>query len=100
MDMAEDGVGAAWSSNAEIAVDRGGDYWSVEMRIPVVPEDEGAGDPNHYVLYRRMPSELWPWHFNIARVRVRGGEAETAVFVPTGEKGLQDRLKFARLVGK
>ena len=98
MDMAEDGVGTAWSSNAEIAVDRGGDYWSVEMRIPVVPEDEGAGDPNHYVLYRRMPSGLWPWHFNIARVR--GDGTETEVFVPAGEKGLQDRLKFARLVGK
>ncbi|MCA1808077.1 MAG: DUF4838 domain-containing protein [Kiritimatiellia bacterium] len=98
MDMSEDGVGAVWTSNTEVAVAIGDDHWTVEMHIPLVPEDEGAGDPNHFVLYRRIPSQLWPWHFNLSRVRVRDGEVELSVFAPLTNGDFHDRVNFGRLV--
>lgn len=97
-DMSEGGEGSRWASNAEAAVAVDDSAWTLELRIPIVPEEEGAGDPLHHILYRRLPSDQWPWHFNIARVRPRGGVAELSVFAPIGDEGPRDRLHFGRLV--
>ena len=93
--MAEDGVGAQWSSEAEVAVHVRDGGWSVELRIPVVGEAEGMLDPLHFVV-GAMPTRTWPWHFNVGRVRVRDDTREVWAFVPTGSESLQDRSKFAR----
>ena len=98
LDMAEgNGEGARWASNAEVATHRGDGYWSLEARIPVVPEEEGAMDPFHHIVYRRRPSSMWPWHFNIARARVRGEETQVSAF-SFGEDGdFLDRMFFGKL---
>ncbi len=101
MDMGEDeGARRKWSSRADTAVYRGDDYWSVEIRIPVVGPAEGAMDPYHFVV-GRPPSHIrtrqTPWYFNVGRARVRNGERQVWSYVPTGEEDLQDRWKFSSM---
>lgn len=101
MDMgAEEGDQMRWASNASVATYQGEDYWSVEMRIPVVGEEEGAMDPYHYVV-GRIPSHVrsgaYPWYFNVGRTRVRDDEVEVSAFVPTGDSDLQDPYSFAEM---
>ncbi|MDY0169369.1 MAG: DUF4838 domain-containing protein, partial [Thermoguttaceae bacterium] len=63
VDHSEDGVKDRWTSNAEVATHVGDNFWSAEMRIPVVAQDD---DPLHWV-NGRTPSHTFPWYFNIAR---------------------------------
>ncbi|MFN2351022.1 MAG: DUF4838 domain-containing protein [Kiritimatiellia bacterium] len=96
MDMAEEtGARERWSSNAEVAAHVNDDFWSVEIRIPVVGEAEGATDPLHFVV-GTAPSHGWPWHFNIGRRRLLDAGSEFQAFSPTGEESLLDPLKFGR----
>ncbi|MFN2352413.1 MAG: hypothetical protein ABR497_10750, partial [Kiritimatiellia bacterium] len=89
-----------WRSNANVAVYHGEDYWSVELRIPVVFEREGAMDPYHYLVGRppsHVRSQAFPWHFNVGRVRVREGRRQVAAFSPTGEDNFDDTFRFAQM---
>lgn len=92
-DHAEDGEGPNWTSAAEVATHVGEGYWSVEMRIPVVAQDD---DPLSWVNGYR-PSHAFAWHFNIARRRVREDGDEWTAFEPTGSDDVYDRLNFARV---
>lgn len=85
-----------WASNAEVTAFKGDDYWSVEARIPVAGEAQEQLDPLNGVS-GRMPSETYPWYFNVCRQRKRGGETELSAFSPTGERGFNQPLKFGRL---
>ncbi|MFO7903665.1 MAG: DUF4838 domain-containing protein [Pirellulaceae bacterium] len=80
-----------WDSRAEIATRVADDHWTVEIRIPVV-EDEN--DPLHQVIGRK-PTQSLPWHINICRQRIRENGSEYSAFAPTGTPSFHVPLKFA-----
>lgn len=97
-DLSEQGVGEAWSSNAEAAVHLGENYWSAEIRIPL--EGEGARDLDPRTgVDGRMPTRTFTWHFNVGRQRVRDGEVERFAFSPTGSPGFDVVERFAEMWG-
>ena len=84
-----------WTALAEIKTERGSNYWRVIARIPVVTENKGAGDPNHFVVGNR-PTTAKPWRFNLGRARVRHRRKTAYAFSPTGSS-YHVPEKFARL---
>ncbi len=72
-----------WNSLAQVSTEKGKDYWTAEIRVPVVSYEEGSGDPNHYVLGSK-PSEEHPWFFNVGRARYRDEGSKAYTFSPTG----------------
>ncbi|WP_198000791.1 DUF4838 domain-containing protein [Gimesia fumaroli] len=80
-----------WDSQAEVATEIGDGYWTVEIRIPVV-EDEN--DPLHQVIGHK-PTVSLPWFINVCRQRIRENGAEFSAFAPTGATGFHKPLKFA-----
>ncbi len=75
----ENGVNWRWSSGAEVASHRGKDFWSVELRLPVVDPKTADFDPLRGIAGQR-PTDTAPWHFNLGRQRVRGREWTFHVF--------------------
>ena len=80
-----------WDSKAEVATQVGDDHWSVEIRIPVVQDEN---DPLHQVIGRK-PTQSLPWHVNVCRQRIRENGSEYSAFAPTAESGFHVPLKFA-----
>lgn len=99
IDHAPGGRGLAWSSGAKVAVHRGTDRWSIEMRLPVVGAEAFTLDPTKGIDGER-PKELFPWHFNLGRTRVRNAQTERTAFSPTGKTDLRVPEKFAKLWGR
>ena len=85
-----------WDSQAEVATHVGRDYWTAEVRIPVV---EKTNDPLHQVAGRKPTAGL-PWYFNVCRQRLRDNGVEHSAFSPTGKKTFHEPLKFGRLYVK
>lgn len=94
-DRGEDGAGERWQSGAEAAVHVGDGYWSVEVRVPLAGDGARAVDPLLGV-NGRMPSETYPWYFNVVRQRVRGDQTERYAYSPTGG-GIEVIEKFAEM---
>ena len=84
-----------WSSKTEVGTHIGDDYWSLEVRIPVV---EQTDDPLHLVVGSKPTSDL-PWYFNLYRKRAGTEEAETTAFSPLGPDAgsFHVPLKFAQI---
>lgn len=80
-----------WDSQAEVATQIGDGFWTVEIRIPVVDDEN---DPLHQVIGNRPTSSL-PWFINVCRQRIREGGSEYSAFSPTGSTGFHKPLKFA-----
>ncbi len=80
-----------WNSKAEVATDVADDHWTVEIRIPVVQDEN---DPLHLVIGRKPTASL-PWHVNICRQRIRENGSEHSAFAPTGKLGFHVPMKFA-----
>jgi hypothetical protein len=99
LDRATGGRGEGWSSGAQVAVHRGADRWSIEMRLPIVGAEAFTLDPTKGIDGAR-PKELFPWHFNLGRVRVRDGNIERTAFSPTGREDFHVPEKFAKLWGR
>lgn len=99
IDHAPGGKGVDWTSGAQVAVYRGADRWSVEMRLPIVGPDAFTIDPTKGI-DGAQPKDLFPWQFNLGRNRVRDGKTERTAFSPTGKDGFHVREKFAKLWGK
>ena len=84
-----------WESKAEVATHIDGDTWTAEIRIPIVnPTQEDiqpmlgvAGD---------LPTETFPWYFNVCRHSIHEHEVENSAFSPTGA-GFHVPLKFGKL---
>jgi hypothetical protein len=95
-DQAPGGRGLAWSSGAQVAVQRGAGRWSIELRLPIVGEDAYTLDSEKGIA-GASPKELFPWHFNLVRVRFRDGKAERTAYSPTGDGDVRDPTKFAKL---
>ncbi|NOZ22910.1 MAG: hypothetical protein GXP25_17675, partial [Planctomycetes bacterium] len=69
-----------------------------EIRIPVADENQDNIDPNNG-LAGRMPSNAYPWYFNVCRQRIRDGREEYWAFSPTGQSGFHHPRKFAEMGG-
>jgi predicted negative regulator of RcsB-dependent stress response len=80
-----------WSSQAEVATHVADDHWTVEIRIPVVQDEN---DPLHQVIGRK-PTQSLPWHINVCRQRIRENGSEYSAFSPTGAAGFHKKMKFA-----
>lgn len=81
----------AWNSKAEIAAQIAADHWNLEIRIPVVQDEN---DPLHLVIGRKPTASL-PWHVNICRQRIREHGSEYSAFAPTGKSAFHEPMKFA-----
>jgi hypothetical protein len=80
-----------WSSKAEVATRIEDDHWTVEIRIPVTPDEN---DPYHQVIGRK-PTQSLPWHINICRQRIREDGQELSALSPTGTNKFHVPMKFA-----
>ncbi|MBL8829995.1 MAG: DUF4838 domain-containing protein [Planctomycetaceae bacterium] len=98
-DQGPGGRGVAWNSGAQVAVHRGERLWSIELRLPIVGEDAFTLNPTKGVA-GAQPKELFPWHFNLGRVRVRNGKIERTAYSPTGTDEFQVPEKFGILWSK
>ena len=98
LDHGTGGRGAAWNCGAQVAVHRGADRWSIEMRLPVVGAEAFVLDPTKGIDGER-PKELFPWHFNLGRNRVRNGQPEFTAYSPTGANNFHVPEKFAKRGG-
>ncbi len=85
-----------WQSQAEVATHVGEDFWTVEIRIPVVARTD---DPLHQVVGRKPTAGL-PWYFNLCRQRKRDSGVEHSAFSPTGRASFHVPRAFAKLYVK
>lgn len=99
IDYGENGSGLAWASGAQVAVHRGAGLWSVEMRLPIVGEGARMLAPNKGI-DGAQPKDLFPWHFNVCRQRVRGAQRERTAYSATGKDDFHVPENFAKLWGK
>jgi uncharacterized protein DUF4838 len=99
IDHAEGGKGVKWTSGAQCAVHRGDKLWSIELRLPIVGEGAFVLDPLKGV-DGPQPKDLFPWHFNLGRQRVRGSSIERTAYSPTGKDHFHVPEKFAKMWGK
>ena len=97
-DQAPGGKGIAWNSGAQVVVHRAEGRWSIELRLPIVGEDAFTLDPTKGIA-GAQPKELFPWHFNLGRLRVRDGKTERTAYSPTGKDDFRVPEKFAKLWG-
>jgi len=88
-----------WTSGAQIAVHRGDRQWSIEMRLPITGEGSRMIDPLKGI-DGAMPKDLFPWHFNFCRQRIRGTTLERTAYSATGKDDFYVPEKFAKLWGK
>ncbi len=99
LDRAPGGKGVNWTSGAQVAVHRGTDRWSIEMRLPIVGAEAFTLDPTKGI-DGAQPKDIFPWHFNLGRTRLRDGKTERTAFSPTGKDDFHVTEKFAKLWGK
>jgi hypothetical protein len=83
-----------WSSGAEAAGHITDDYWSVEVRIPVIAAVERDLDPNRNGIAGFRPTRQSPWYINVCRQRIRGDTADLYALSPTGKAKFHDRSKL------
>jgi hypothetical protein len=92
----KEGIEMRWSSQVEVATYLGVDFWSLEVRVPVVDVSGGEVDPLKGVAGRK-PTRTDPWQFNVCRQRVGDNRRDPSAFVPTGTLGFHEQVKFGRL---
>lgn len=92
------GIETRWSSDAVVAVQRGEDAWTVEIRIPLADASQADIDALNGMAGRK-PSETYPWFINIGRQRIRDGIRELSVLSPTAD-GFHDVQNFAQLISR
>lgn len=99
LDHAPGGKGVDWTSGAQVAVHHGADRWSIEMRLPIVGAEAFTLDPTKGI-DGAQPKDLFPWHFNVGRTRVRDDKVERTAFSATGKDDFHVTEKFAKLWGR
>jgi hypothetical protein len=99
LDRAPGGKGVDWTCGAQVAVHRGADRWSIEMRLPIVGPEAFTLDPTKGI-DGAQPKELFPWHFNLGRTRICDGKSERTAFSPTGKDDFHVTERFAKLWGR
>jgi len=90
---------ARWDSGADVAIHRGPDEWTIEVRLPAAGENAKEIDALHGIAGRR-PSETYPWFVNVCRQRVRGRDIELSAWSPTGTDRFNVPRKFGKVYAK
>lgn len=90
------GLDTLWTSGAQVATHVGDGYWSAEVRIPVVGQEQALLNPRFGVA-GRQPSLNYPWYFNVCRQRMRPSEKEYSAFSPTSTASFHIVKKFGKL---
>lgn len=90
------GLETLWSAGAQVGAYIGDGFWSVEIWIPVVGEQQATIDALHGVAGRE-PTLTYPWYFNVCRQRVRENDTEASAFSPTGSPSFHVLKKFGSL---
>ena len=98
-DMGDDREETRWRSGGQAAVYLGDDHWSVEFRLPVGGEGIRVEEPLSGV-DGRMPSDAFPWYFNIGRQRVNAGHTQRSAIVGTGSEDFAVLNEFAEMWSK
>jgi hypothetical protein len=88
------GIDTLWSSRAEVAAHIGDDYWSVEVRLPVIGDAQAVLDPRQGIAGRR-PTRADPWGLNVCRQRPRGDLRELSALSPAGKPSFHELESFA-----
>ena len=73
--------------------------WDIEMRLTITAEGSRMPDPL-IGIDGAQPKDLFPWHFNLCRQRVRGTNSERTAYSATGKEDFYVTEKFAKLWGK
>ncbi len=95
----ENGMNINWSPGAEVAMHRGKDFWSIELRLTVADPKAANFDPLRGIAGQK-PTDETPWHFNLGRQRMRGRE-RTFHVLSKSEGGLFHELEtFGKLTVK
>ncbi|MBT4504773.1 MAG: DUF4838 domain-containing protein [Gemmatimonadetes bacterium] len=94
----KNGFDTTWSSGAEVAVQHGDDFWTVEVRVPIAGAEADQVDDKSGVS-GDMPREGDPWFFNVCRQRMRGDTRQLSGFSPTGS-GFLNPDKFGKLLAR
>ncbi|MEO8497955.1 MAG: DUF4838 domain-containing protein, partial [Planctomycetota bacterium] len=81
----------SWDSQAEVATHVADDHWDIEIRIPVIQDEN---DPLHQVIGRK-PTRSLPWSINVCRQRIRENGEEYSAFSPTSADHFHQVMKFA-----
>lgn len=97
-DRAEDSP-VEWRSEAIVGVHKGADFWSVEIRLPIMGAGARVLDPKSGIDGAR-PSDLYPWFFNAGRQRVSGEKVEFTSIFPTGQPDLHNIEAAGKMWGK
>lgn len=90
-------VRTVWDAGLEVATHQGDDFWSAEIRVPVLGANQEELNPD-YGVSGDKPTKEAPWYFNFCRVRHAGDELGFYGFSPTGQRGFHDLMKFGQLV--
>ncbi len=98
IDLDRDRGRPQWASEAESAVYRGTDFWSLEIRIPTTCETPEGGLDRRKRVEGKKPDAAAPWYFNVCRQRVRGKAMEHSAFSPTVTGGFAVPSKFGKLI--
>ena len=93
----ESGMNIKWSPGAEAAAQRGKDFWSIELRLPIVDPKSATFDPLSGIAGQK-PTDTDPWHFNLCRQRARGRERTFYFFSKVGSALFHEVEMFGRLV--
>ena len=99
IDHGKDGKGVQWTSGTQFAVHRGDKQWSLEIRLPITGEGSRMIDPLTGI-EGSQPKDLFPWHFNLCRQRVRGTTIERTAYSATGKDDFYVPEMFAKFWGK
>jgi hypothetical protein len=88
-----------WNSNAEVAVHRGEDYWTAEVRLPNAGPMAEEVDPEMGIA-GRLPTGANPWFINVCRQRIRGKHVELSAWSPTGTDRFNVPERFGEIYMK
>jgi hypothetical protein len=91
--------GHRWNSNAEVAVHRGEDYWTAEVRLPNAGPMAEEVDPEIGIA-GRLPTGANPWFINVCRQRIRGKHVELSAWSPTGTDRFNVPERFGEIYMK
>ncbi len=100
IDLDRDRGHPPWASEAQCAVYRGADFWSLEIRIPTTRETPEGGLDRRKRVAGKKPDAAAPWYFNVCRQRVRGKVMEHSAFSPTGISSFAVPSKFGKLIAE
>jgi len=88
-----------WKSGIESAVFKGEGFWSVEIKVPALGENQDNLLP-FFGVSGDKPTKEMPWYFNVCRIRSKRNnkDSEVSAFSPTETLGFHDNImKFGTL---